>query len=92
MSTSPNYTTILHEVRAAERVGVITINRPKQLNALNPDVVREVAECALAMDRSPEVGAIVLTGSGTKAFAAGADIKSMADQDYMSMYCNHAAP
>lgn len=86
MSTSATYNTILKEIRVTERVGLITLNRPKQLNALNPELVREVVDCALALDKDPAVGAIVITGSGDKAFAAGADIKDMAPKSYMQMY------
>jgi enoyl-CoA hydratase len=58
-------------------VGVITFNRPKQLNALNSAVATAVVDAAEAFDRDPIVGCIVLTGS-MKAFAAGADISEMA--------------
>lgn len=73
------YETILVEQR--DRVGLITINRPKQLNALNTTVQREMAEAVEAFDRDPGVGAIIITGS-EKAFAAGADIKEMRDLEY----------
>lgn len=78
-----SYKNILVETRG--RVGLITLNRPQALNALNDTTMREVVEAATAFDRSPEVGAIVLTGSA-KAFAAGADIKEMAAQSYATMY------
>lgn len=58
------------------RVGVITLNRPKALNALNTQVMTEVVAAAEAFDADAAVGAIVLTGS-EKAFAAGADIAEM---------------
>ena len=77
------YTCITSEVRGA--VGIITLNRPKALNALNPTLVKELAECANAFDVDESIGAIVLTGSGDKAFAAGADIKTMSTQSYMDM-------
>ena len=77
------YENILVETRG--RVGLITLNRPKALNALNDATMREVVAAATDFDRSPEVGAIVLTGS-EKAFAAGADIKEMSSQTYASMY------
>ena len=64
------------------RVGVITIDRPKSLNALNETVMAEVVEAAQAYDADTKVGAIVLTGSA-KAFAAGADIKQMQPLSYM---------
>ena len=78
-----SYTSILSEVRGA--VGIITLNRPKQLNALTPTLVAEVADCASAFDADPDIGAIVLTGAGDKAFAAGADIKTMSSQSFVSM-------
>ncbi len=71
------YTTILTETRG--RVGWITLNRPEALNALNSTLVRELAEAARAFDADENIGAIVLTGS-ERAFAAGADIKEMADK------------
>lgn len=80
--TSAEYTTILTEVRG--RVGWITLNRPEALNALNSVLVRELIDAALAYDASPEVGCIVITGS-ERAFAAGADIKEMAEQGYAEM-------
>ncbi len=81
------YANILTEKPAsAANVGLITLNRPKQLNALTPALVTELVHAAEAMDADPEVGAIVITGSGEKAFAAGADIKTMADKTYMEAY------
>lgn len=77
------YENILVETRG--RVGLITLNRPQALNALNDATMREVVEAATAFDRSADVGAIVLTGS-QKAFAAGADIKEMSSQTYATMY------
>ncbi len=63
-------------------VGVITFDRPSQLNALNTEVMNEVVKAARAFDADPKIGAIVLTGSA-KAFAAGADIKEMAELSYV---------
>ncbi|GFZ76992.1 enoyl-CoA hydratase [Nesterenkonia alkaliphila] len=77
------YSTIL--VSTSGRVGTIQLNRPKALNALNETVMEEVITAATAFDADPRIGAIVLTGSD-KAFAAGADIKQMADMDYPAMY------
>jgi len=71
------YSTILVEQRG--RVGWITLNRPEALNALNSTLVRELADAAAAFDADEGVGCIVLTGS-ERAFAAGADIKEMADK------------
>jgi enoyl-CoA hydratase len=61
-------------VEQTGRVGVITLNRPQALNALNSGLLADVVAAASAFDRDPGVGAIVLTGS-ERAFAAGADIK-----------------
>jgi enoyl-CoA hydratase len=74
---------ILVETRG--RVGLITLNRPKQLNALNDALMNELGEALLAFDTNDEIGAIVLTGS-EKAFAAGADIGAMATWNYMDVY------
>ena len=73
------YETIRVETRDA--VGLITLDRPKALNALNETVMREVVDAAEAFDSDPEIGAIVITGS-ERAFAAGADIKAMAALSY----------
>ncbi|GAA1637621.1 enoyl-CoA hydratase [Georgenia ruanii] len=80
-----HYTTILVEKRG--RVGWITLNRPEALNALNAASVAEIVDAAKAFDDDAEVGAIVLTGSD-RAFAAGADIKEMADKQYVDMFLN----
>ena len=77
------YTTILVSTEA--RVGRIQLDRPKSLNALNAQMMEEIVTAAQAFDADAQVGAILLTGS-EKAFAAGADIKEMADQDYAAMY------
>ena len=77
------YTNILVERRG--RVGLVTLNRPEALNALNKATMDELVAAVSAMDVDPEVGAIVLTGSA-KAFAAGADIKDMQSKGYMDMY------
>ncbi|WP_326749920.1 enoyl-CoA hydratase [Streptomyces virginiae] len=77
------YETILLERKG--RVAVLTLHRPEALNALNLQVMTEVVAAAEQLDRDPEVGCIVLTGSA-KAFAAGADIKEMRPQGYMDMY------
>jgi enoyl-CoA hydratase len=67
------------------RVGVLTLHRPQQLNALNDELMDLLGEHLLALDRDPAIGAIVITGSD-KAFAAGADIGVMADWTYMDVY------
>ena len=77
------YANILVEQQG--RVGLVTLNRPSALNALNKATMEEVVSAVTGMDSDPGVGAVVITGSA-KAFAAGADIKEMADQGYMDMY------
>lgn len=77
------YSTILVEQR--DRVGLITLNRPEALNAINSQLLKELLAAATAFDADPGVGAIVITGS-ERAFAAGADIKEMADKGYLEMY------
>jgi len=72
-------------VERHDRVGLITLNRPEALNALNIALMTEVVEAATAFDAAPEIGAIVITGSD-RAFAAGADIKEMASSSQMDMY------
>ncbi|MGW1990851.1 enoyl-CoA hydratase [Embleya sp. NPDC001921] len=78
-----DYETILLERH--DRTAVITLNRPKALNALNLQVMAEVVDAATTLDRDPDVGCVVITGSA-KAFAAGADIKEMLPNDYMDVY------
>lgn len=87
--TEPQYRCILAETRG--RVGWITLNRPEALNALNSVLVTELIEAALAFDASPEIGCIVITGS-ERAFAAGADIKEMAEQGYADMFLGGPFP
>jgi len=72
-------------VRTDGRVGVITLNRPQQLNALNDALMDALGAALLALDADAAIGAIVITGSA-KAFAAGADIAAMADWTYMDVY------
>jgi enoyl-CoA hydratase len=79
METQP----VLVETRG--RVGVITLHRPQQLNALNDALMDALGAALLALDADDGIGAIVITGSA-KAFAAGADIAVMVDWDYMDVY------
>jgi enoyl-CoA hydratase len=72
-------------VKTEGHVGVITLNRPKALNALNNELLDELVQVLEAWDKDDGVRAIVLTGS-ERAFAAGADIKEMAPQSYMDMF------
>lgn len=77
------YETILTEQRG--RVLLVTLNRPKALNALNTQLSQEVIDALTKADRDDAVGCIVITGSA-KAFAAGADIKEMQSQTYTDMH------
>ena len=71
-----SYQNLLLEVR--DRIGRITVNRPEKLNALNRATLEELDLAFRGMAADPSVGAIILTGSGTKAFVAGADINELA--------------
>jgi enoyl-CoA hydratase len=72
-------------VERNEPVGIITLNRPKELNALNFSIVSELANALAELDRDQTIRCIVITGSGEKAFAAGADIKEMSDKSPIEM-------
>jgi enoyl-CoA hydratase len=78
-----SYGTIVTEIRG--RVGVITLNRPQALNALNSALNEELARAVAAYDADPNVGCILIAGSD-KAFAAGADIKEMADKSAVDAF------
>jgi len=80
-----SYETILTQIRS--RVGLITLNRPKALNALNNQLMLEVMDALDAFDNQEGIGAMVITGN-EKAFAAGADIKEMADKSSDEMKKN----
>ena len=77
------YELIIAETRGA--VGVITLNRPQAMNALNSQVMRELGEALDGFEADEAIGAIVITGN-EKAFAAGADIKEMKDKTFMECY------
>jgi len=77
------YENILVETRG--KVGLLTLNRPKAMNALSPDLMRELGEALLQFEADEDIGAMVITGS-EKAFAAGADIKAMREWGYMDVY------
>jgi enoyl-CoA hydratase len=79
-----DYSTILVEKRGA--VTLVTLNRPDSLNALNSDVLKELIDAFAAYDSDESQRCLVLTGSGEKAFAAGADIKEMQPQKFAEMY------
>jgi enoyl-CoA hydratase len=72
-------------VQTQARVGLITLNRPKQMNALNDKLMEELGQALSAFDTDDAIGAIVVTGN-EKAFAAGADIGAMKDFDFMDVY------
>jgi enoyl-CoA hydratase len=78
-----SYENILVETRG--KVGLITLNRPKQLNALNDALMDELTTAVDAFEADENIGCIVVTGS-EKAFAAGADIGAMAGMSYMEAY------
>jgi enoyl-CoA hydratase len=78
-----DYKTIALETQGG--VGIITLNRPQALNALNAELTAEVVHALAALDADDAIGCAVLTGSA-KAFAAGADIKEMAPKSYMDVY------
>jgi enoyl-CoA hydratase len=77
------YENIMVETRG--KVGLITLNRPKALNALSPALMRELAAALDTLEADENIGCVVITGS-EKAFAAGADIKEMKDKSYMDVY------
>ncbi len=79
-----DYKTVLVEKRGA--VALVTLNRPDALNALNSEVLKELIEVFAAYDSDEGQRCLVLTGSGDKAFAAGADIKEMQPQGFADMY------
>lgn len=81
--TEKDYQYIL--VERNEHVGIVTLNRPKELNALRTDLVSELATALEEFDHDEEIGCIVLTGAGDRAFAAGADIKEMSDKSPVDM-------
>ncbi len=72
-------------VERNEQIGVVTLNRPKELNALNFSLVGELADALEEFDRDQTIRCIVITGAGEKAFAAGADIKEMSDKSPIDM-------
>jgi len=78
-----NYEAILVEIK--DKVGVITLNRPKALNALNDQLMDELGHALNQFDQNEQIGCIVLTGS-EKAFAAGADIPSMVNYTFMDAF------
>ncbi len=75
------------QTKTEGRVGVITLDRPKALNALCDELTRELTDALARFEADDEVGCVVLTGSA-KAFAAGADIKELQGRDFVGLYLN----
>jgi len=82
-SSTPKYEHIIADTKG--KVGIITLNRPKQLNALCDSLIEELNKQLHNFDNDSNIGAIIITGSD-KAFAAGADIKEMSSKSYMDAY------
>ena len=81
MSSTPEFI----QIRTEGRVGIVTLNRPKQLNALNDQLIDELVAALKAFDADEEIGCMIVTGS-EKAFAAGADIGAMASYSFTDVY------
>jgi enoyl-CoA hydratase len=73
------YTTLLYELR--DGIGFVTVNRPDKLNALNDEVITELGQVARAAESNTAIRALILTGTGSKAFVAGADIGELSQAD-----------
>ncbi|WP_306257091.1 enoyl-CoA hydratase [Pararhizobium sp. IMCC21322] len=67
-----------------DRIAILTLNRPEALNALNTDLLAQLNAHAEELSRNPDIGCLIITGS-EKAFAAGADVKEMADKSQIDM-------
>jgi enoyl-CoA hydratase len=72
-------------IEQRDKVGIVTLSRPKAMNALNDALMDELGAALLAFDADDGIGCIVLTG-GDRVFAAGADIGAMAEWTYMDVY------
>ena len=77
------YQNIIVETRG--KVGLVTLNRPQALNALNEALIAELNDALGSFETNAEIGCTVITGS-EKAFAAGADVKEMAEKTYVESY------
>ena len=84
LETHMTYEHILTRTEA-DKVGIITLNRPKQLNALNDQLMTELGQALQAFDVDPAIACMIITGS-EKAFAAGADIGGMATYSFADVY------
>ncbi len=80
-----SYQNIIIETR--DRTGVIRLNRPQRMNALNDELARELSQALFAFDADANIGCIIITGND-KAFAAGADIGAMAEWDFQKVYAD----
>ena len=84
------------KLRIEEEVAIVTIDRPKSMNALNNQVYEEIIANLEAVEKMDDVKVVILTGAGEKAFAAGADIAQMVNQDamegrYLGGLCHRSA-
>lgn len=84
--TAPREYILTEKIGAKKNVGLITLNRPKALNALCDPLMNELGDAVDEFENDPEIGALIVTGSGKKAFAAGADIKQMQNLDFAQVY------
>lgn len=84
-SLSASYETIIVDAARGKGVALITLNRPKALNALCDQMIKDLVHATGSLDANAAVGAIVITGS-QKAFAAGADIKEMSSKDFADVF------
>ena len=80
-----SYTTIAVEKNVADKVGIITLNRPDVRNAINPTMTEELGQALEEMDNDPEIRAVILTG-GPKVFAAGGDIAVMVEKTVLEKF------
>eukprot|EP01084_Bolivina_argentea_P158629 276295_1 len=84
-TSQSSYEHLLTETRD-NKIGLITLNRPKALNALCEDLLNEIVNALEAFENDTDISAIIITGAGEKAFCAGADIKEMEPKTYMDVY------
>jgi enoyl-CoA hydratase len=76
-------------IERKDRIGILTINRPEALNAVSTSIMDQLVAAAAELDTDEGIGCIIVTGAGGKAFVAGADIKEMADNNYIDVYLNN---
>lgn len=80
-----SYETLLVEVK--DSIATVKVNRPKALNALNGNVLQDLIQLSADLEKNAEVGAVILTGEGDKAFVAGADIAAMKEMNALDARC-----